>query len=145
MSTEITTTGTKEGAVEDNDTSRKPKKLTDSQLLDWFEDTFRGLVDDSTGALLAVARDRWIASPVTDDAAGLLYSQAVKLGRAETGYLPTPNAIKSAIAGFKAGIGDWPVHPIPYRMTRVGDEIWVDGGQPREHDRTVWHITPDII
>lgn len=145
MSTEITTTGTKEADLEDKDTSRKPKKLTDSQLLDWYEDTFSGLVDDTTGALLAVAKDRWIASPVTDDAAGLLYSQAVKLGRAETGYLPTPNAIKSAIAGFKAGSGDWPVHPIPYRMTRVGDEIWVDGGQPREHDRTVWHITPDII
>lgn len=145
MSTEITTTGTKDPAMEDNDTARKPKKLTDSQLLDWYEDTFSGLVDDTTGALLAVAKDRWIASPVADDAAGLLYSQAVKLGRAETGYLPTPNAIKSAIAGFKAGSGDWPVHPIPYRMTRVGDEIWVDGGQPREHDRTVWHITPDII
>lgn len=144
MSTEITT-GTTEATVENNDTSRKPKKLTDSQLLDWFEDAFLGLVDDSTGALFAVARDRWVASPVSDDPAGLLYSQAVKLGRAETGYLPTPNAIKSAIAGFKAGSGDWAVRPIPYRVTRVGDEVWVDGGQPRERDRTVWHITPDII
>lgn len=138
MSTEGTT------GIDDKDASRKPKRLTDSQLLDWFEDTFSGLMDDSTGALLAVARDSWIASPVSDDPAGLLYAQAVKLGRAETGYLPTPAAIKSAIAGFKAGSEDWPAHPIPYRMTRVGDEIWVDGGQQREH-RTVWHITPAVI
>lgn len=145
MTAEITTTDTKRAAVKDNDTSRKPKKLTDSQILSWFEDTFSGLVDDSTGALFVVASDHWIASPVTDDAAGLLYSQGVKLGRAETGYLPTPNAIKSAIAGFKAGSGDWPVQHIPYRMTRVGNEVWVDGGQPRTHDRTVWRITPDVI
>ena len=101
MSTEITTTGTKEASVEDKDTSRKPKKLTDSQLLDWYENTFSGLVDDTTGALLAVAKEGWIASPVSDDAAGLLYSQAVKLGRAETGYLPTPNDALSSDQSLK--------------------------------------------
>lgn len=145
MASEIT--AEKNGAEAENQDgkARRPRRLTDSQILDWLEDSFTGLVDDTTGTLLAVAKDRWIAQPICEDASGLLYSQAVKLGRAETGLLPTPTSIRSAIAGFKSGSENWPMRPIPYRMTRTGDEIWIDSGQERVDERTVWHVTKDTI